>query len=119
MGHERTSCVTANYIRCYGHGCKNVATTALTAEEWREIQRLIDPPTVGAIEERKRLAVAVGRFETVVGAKLGTGEDRGGTFNAFGHRGYAFKRCSVSGGCLKWVKLRRCTASSRTSVPGQ
>ena len=79
--------VPTAFSYCYGHGCKNVAATALTAEEWREIHRLFDPPAVNAVEERKGLTTAVGRFETFVGAKLGTGDDRGGTFEAFGRPG--------------------------------
>ena len=72
---------------CYGHGCKNLVTTGLTVDEWRNIQRLFDPPASDPGEERQRLAAAVGRFETYVGAKLGTGVDLGGTFQAFGDEG--------------------------------
>jgi hypothetical protein len=110
---ETTPPVPTAFNYCYGHGCKNVATTALSPEEWREIQRLIDPPTVRAIDERKRLATAVGRFETFVGAKLGTGNDRGGTFEAFGRQGQldcvdeatnttTFLRMLEHAGLLKW-----------------
>lgn len=84
---EATPPVPSAFNYCYGHGCKNVVATSLTAQEWWAIQRLFDPPASSAVEERKQLAVVVGRFETYVGAKLGTGDDRGGTFQAFGRLG--------------------------------
>lgn len=84
---ETTPPVPSEFNYCYGHGCKYVARTTLTAGEWREIQRLFDPPSSNAMEERERLGAAVGLFETYVGAKLGTDADRGGTFEGFGRDG--------------------------------
>ncbi len=110
---EITPPVPTAFNYCHGHGCRNVAPTALTSEEWWEIQWFFDPSAVNAIEERKRLASAVGRFETFVGAKLGTGDDRGGTFEAFGRQGQldcvdeatnttTFLRMLEHDGLLKW-----------------
>ena len=87
--------------------------TALTSDEWREIQRLFRPPADNAIEERRRLSIAVGRCETFVGRKLETSDDRGGTFEAFGYQGQldcvdeatnttTFLRMLEHGGLLKW-----------------
>ena len=69
---------------CYSHGCKQVAATNLTVEEWAKIRGYFVPPAVDAVEERRSVAIAVGRFETYVGEKLRTKNDRGGTFPAYG-----------------------------------
>jgi hypothetical protein len=76
--------VPAAFNYCYGHGCKHVAATNLNVVEWGEIRGRFDPPASDAVEERKNLAIAVGRFENYVGEKLRTKNDRGGTFQAYG-----------------------------------
>ena len=60
-----------------------------------------------------RLSVAVGRFETFLGRRLETYDDRGGTFEAFGYQGQldcvdeatnttTFLRMLEHGSLLKW-----------------
>lgn len=76
--------VPAAFDYCFGHGCKHVAATNLTAEEWGDVLGNFEPSAAEAAQERKSLAIAVGRFESYVGAKLKTKKDRGGTFQAYG-----------------------------------
>lgn len=77
----------ARFGYCSEYGCKTVTETGLTAEEWGAIAGLFTPPAEDPASERALLAMAVGRFERAVGAKVGTANDRGGTFVGFGRGG--------------------------------
>lgn len=72
---------------CHGHGCSNLVATGLTPAEWAEIRGLFVPAAAEPAGERARIARAVGRFETFVGARLGTSDDRGRTFGGYGRNG--------------------------------
>lgn len=61
---------------CHGGTCSLVSQVRLDPEQWREIAVMFDTPARDARDERERIAAAVARFETVVGALTGTADDR-------------------------------------------
>lgn len=65
---------------CYGGGCAGVARAAFSDAEWLSLQRLFEPASRDAGQERERLGQAIGLMEQVVGRQTGTSEDRAGTF---------------------------------------
>lgn len=70
---------------CSGGGCAEVHHVALDDDEWQAISEIfaddVNEAPADAAEERKQIAEAIGAFETIVGAKIGTSVDRAGTFN--------------------------------------
>lgn len=68
------------FDHCQGYGCRVVQTVSLSEKQWRGIAALFDTPPQTSTEERDRLAKAIGKLETVVGAMTNTSHDRGGTF---------------------------------------
>lgn len=75
-----------NYFdHCHAYGCKHVSSVNLTENDWREIDAVFADKTATPAEERKKVAQAVGLFEQIAGAQIGTEEDVRGTFFALGH----------------------------------
>ena len=72
---------------CYTGGCDAVAQLALTAPQRRAVGALFAPPSGGPVQERQRIARAVGLLERVTGAEIGTDRDLGGTFAGLGRAG--------------------------------
>lgn len=73
---------TLNQIEvCHGGGCVQTGHVALTLEEWRQVTKLYATPSQHAAEERVRVATSIGVFESIVGRKIGTANDKAGTFN--------------------------------------
>ncbi|MBA3695352.1 MAG: hypothetical protein H0W85_00955 [Methylotenera sp.] len=76
---------------CSGGGCVEIKRVSLTPEEWQKIVFIFNadlsapnaeqPSTPEAVQERKRIALAVGKLEELVGVKAGTSTDRAGTFD--------------------------------------
>jgi hypothetical protein len=71
---------------CYGGGCAASQTIAITPKEWKKIEALFAANTqlneTSTSEwERKKIALAIGLLEELVGAKTGTTSDRAGTFD--------------------------------------
>jgi hypothetical protein len=66
---------------CQGGGCLIVSQTKIKLTEWGQVTRLFKPISTSAQQERDRIAIAIGIFEDIVGKKIGTSEDRAGTFN--------------------------------------
>lgn len=70
----------ARFDMCHGGGCAEIASVAVTEEEWQQVRAVFNPASANAEIERKNIAEAIGVMERIVGAKTATGTDRGGTF---------------------------------------
>jgi hypothetical protein len=68
---------------CHGGGCAGIDRVSLSAEEWQQVAAEFEPMPQDAEEERSRIANAIGMLERIVGDKIGTHNDFGGTFGAF------------------------------------
>jgi hypothetical protein len=66
---------------CFGGGCAENRHISINKQEWTQVVSIFASKTEGAALERKEIADAVGMLETIIGAKIGTSEDRAGTFN--------------------------------------
>lgn len=66
---------------CRGGGCYAVDNTQITQTEWAKIAAIFNPKSSSAEQERERLQSAIGLFEQIIGAKIGTSDDRAGTFH--------------------------------------
>ena len=66
---------------CQGGGCAQDDKVSLTPAEWQPVATLFVPAPANAQAERKQVALAIGMLEEVVGKKIGTSNDRAGTFN--------------------------------------
>lgn len=69
----------AHFNICFNHGCQSLADVRLTPEQWREIRQLFSSKPVSPQQERERIALAVGKLETLVGRLTGIDNDRGGS----------------------------------------
>lgn len=63
---------------CHAGTCTIVSQAGLDEERWAEIAAVFRTTARDAQEERARIAEAIARFETVVGAITGTSDDRAG-----------------------------------------
>ncbi|MBI3045842.1 MAG: hypothetical protein HYY78_23795 [Betaproteobacteria bacterium] len=63
---------------CHGGTCEIVSQARLDEAQWRLIAAVFAAPAASAQEERARIAEAIARFETVVGAIADTSDDRAG-----------------------------------------
>lgn len=61
---------------CHGGTCTIVSQVALDESQWSRIAAIFAAPARDAGEERERIATAIARLETVVGAITGTSDDR-------------------------------------------
>jgi hypothetical protein len=61
---------------CHGGTCALVSAVRLDDGQWRRITAAFDAPARDAGEERARIADAIARFETIVGALTDTADDR-------------------------------------------
>ncbi len=75
--------VLNGFDMCMGGGCAEIKRVSLSAEEWQSIAAIFsdEPVLTDAEHERKLIALAIGRFEKIIGAKTGTSQDLAGTFN--------------------------------------
>ncbi len=64
---------------CHGYGCAWRDYVTLSEPEWQAVRGGMAPPAASAAAERRQIADTVGLIERIVGAKLGTTEDRAGT----------------------------------------
>lgn len=75
---------------CFAGSCKATKTATLSVAEWEQVRRIF----VGihsAKEERQGIQRAIALFETIVGRKVGTNEDKGGNARDLTSRpGYHF-----------------------------
>ncbi|MCP4041668.1 MAG: hypothetical protein GY731_06885 [Gammaproteobacteria bacterium] len=72
---------------CYDYGCKSRGTASLNGEQWRTIRRLFLPSVETPVEERRRIATAVARLESLAGRQIGTTADLGGNATGAGEPG--------------------------------
>jgi hypothetical protein len=61
---------------CHGGTCTIVSQAALDEAQWARIAAAFSPVPNDAPDERARIAEAIGRFETIVGAITDTSDDR-------------------------------------------
>ena len=76
-----------NFTVCYGNTCKYIVPVALSEREWNEIRDIFIPPAVSAAEEREKIRIAIGRFESIIGDKTGTSGDKGENIPGLGLKG--------------------------------
>lgn len=68
--------LSINNVRyCSGYSCHTIHSVGLEAYEWSAIQALFDGEINDPAEERRRVSLAVGLYETFAGAKTGTTND--------------------------------------------
>lgn len=72
------------FPHCYGYGCPSHALVELNSNNWKEIDAVFKPPIKNAEQERKRIEIAIGKFESIVGPLTGTDKDVGDTFKKMG-----------------------------------
>lgn len=65
-----------NFSVCHAGTCAIVTQTGLDAAQWSQITAVFETLARDAQEERARIAEAVARFETIVGAITDTSDDR-------------------------------------------
>ena len=65
-----------NFSVCHGGTCSIVSQVSLDEAQWRRIAAVFPAPARSAEEERTRIAQAIARFETIVGAITDTADDR-------------------------------------------
>jgi len=71
---------------CHGYGCRVTEEVSL-AREWDDLTADFQTPAETPEQERERIAALIADVEIIVGEKLGTAEDIGGTFTGFGQDG--------------------------------
>lgn len=64
-----------NVRYCSGYSCHNIHSIGLEPYEWSAIQALFEGGINDPAEERRRVSLAVGLYETFAGAKTGTTND--------------------------------------------
>ena len=69
---------------CRSYGCAKIDDVALDQHEQMSIKRLFKFVT-NAQTERTAIAKSIAQFETMIGAKTGTDEDKAGTYGTLGH----------------------------------
>jgi len=69
---------------CAGGGCADIKHVSLNDEEWQTITVIFSRAgtPANAEQERSLIALAIGAFEKIIGAKTGTSADLGGTFHS-------------------------------------
>ncbi len=67
---------------CQGGGCVVASKLSLSDAEWRQVSQLFNPAATGAEDERKKISLAIGLLEEIVGKKIGTSNDLAGTFDS-------------------------------------
>ncbi len=65
-----------NFSVCHGGSCTLVTQAGLDAEQWSQIAAGFEASARDAHGERTRIAVAIARFETIVGVIADTSDDR-------------------------------------------
>jgi len=103
----------SNFSVCHEHGCATVDQIALGDYEWRSIRRIFARTSTSPAQERDRIAHAIANFETVVGKRTGTWNDKGGDLKGLGQDGQmdcidestnttTYLRIMQSAGLLRW-----------------
>lgn len=82
-----TEPTSSNFSVCHGHSCAGVDQIGLSAHEWRSIRRLFSRASTSPAQERGFIARSIARFETIVGKRNGTWNDKGGDLKGLGQDG--------------------------------
>lgn len=77
----------AHFSVCHDYGCASVDQLALNGHEWQSIQHLFARTATSPDQEREFIARAIARFETIVGKRTGTWNDKGGDLKGLGQDG--------------------------------
>lgn len=72
------------FPHCYGYGCPSHFLVELGKKDYARIDRIFTPRSRTAEQERRRLEIAIGEFERIVGPLTGTDRDVGDTFKQTG-----------------------------------
>lgn len=108
-----TSPTPSAFSVCYDHDCDSLSHLKLSPDQWKSIRSQFSPAATDPAHERKLIALAIARFETLSGKMTGTNRDIGGTFPAIGKEGQmdcidesinttTYLRMLASDGLLKW-----------------
>lgn len=77
----------ARFTICHGTSCAELSEVRLAPEQWQEVRTAFVPSAADAAAERERIAQAIGLLERMIGAIIGTADDRPGTFAGIGAAG--------------------------------
>ena len=72
---------------CQGGGCYEDNKVNLSEAEWQPVATLFVPAPANAQAEREQIALAIGMLEDIIGKKIGTSNDRAGTFDNSDYKG--------------------------------
>lgn len=77
-----------SFSLCRNHDCLEILPVSLTREEWALVTELFVPFPEDGAAERQQIAMAIGALEVLTGPRIGTENERGGSFNLFseGHQ---------------------------------
>jgi len=63
---------------CLNFGCRQSRQVAIDPNDWRTVSALFESPPADAESERRQIALAVARLESLAGARAGFFDDRAG-----------------------------------------
>ncbi len=72
---------------CQGGGCYEADKVSLSDAEWLPVKKIFSASASSAEDERKKIALAIGVLEDIVGKKIGTSGDLAGTFDNSAYKG--------------------------------
>jgi hypothetical protein len=72
---------------CQGGGCYEADKVSLSDAEWLPVKKIFSASANSAEDERKKIALAIGVLEDIVGKKIGTSGDLAGTFDNSAYKG--------------------------------
>lgn len=73
-GHPSPS--PQEYYVCHGYGCIQRSTIHLSEHDWQTIKAIFAHTAVSANQERKQIAQAIQKFESIAGKLIGTDADK-------------------------------------------
>lgn len=77
----------AHFSLCYDHQCHSLQDLSLAPGEWATVRRLFLGRQRTPDGERKSIAQAIARLETIAGKHAGTANDKGGDLKGLGQPG--------------------------------
>lgn len=103
---------------CWDYGCDRSMRLLLPQSAWRSIRALFAPPAPTPAAERERIAQAIARIESAVGAITGTSADRHGNIVGAGQPGQldcidesrntmGYLKVLADRGLLRWHRVGR------------
>jgi hypothetical protein len=67
---------------CHSGGCAEISQLSLSDEDWQKVSTIFNHKPENAQQERAQIAAAIGVLEDIVGQKIGTADDKAGTFSS-------------------------------------